>query len=125
MSNADKLAETKRRRRDSAASPFSAPASCYVVNGGRGTTVVAGFPWFTDWGRDTFIAMRVPDKVGCANDRRLLLVFACREPRPLNSTGDTLLVEQGDTLDPTYPAADFAATARKPHLSAVSERLRR
>ena len=21
-------------------------------------TIVAGYPWFTDWGRDTFIAMR-------------------------------------------------------------------
>jgi predicted glycogen debranching enzyme len=29
-----------------------------VADGDRGTTVVAGFPWFTDWGRDTFIAMR-------------------------------------------------------------------
>ncbi len=25
---------------------------------GRGHTIIAGFPWFTDWGRDTFIAMR-------------------------------------------------------------------
>ena len=24
----------------------------------RGLTIIAGFPWFTDWGRDTFIAMR-------------------------------------------------------------------
>jgi predicted glycogen debranching enzyme len=55
---AEKLAETERRRRDGAASPFFAPASCYLVDGSRGTTVVAGFPWFTDWGRDTFIAMR-------------------------------------------------------------------
>jgi predicted glycogen debranching enzyme len=25
---------------------------------GSGHTILAGFPWFTDWGRDTFIAMR-------------------------------------------------------------------
>ena len=25
---------------------------------GSGHTIIAGFPWFTDWGRDTFIAMR-------------------------------------------------------------------
>jgi predicted glycogen debranching enzyme len=56
--HAEKLAETERRRRDGAASALSASASCYVVDGSRGTTVVAGFPWFTDWGRDTFIAMR-------------------------------------------------------------------
>ena len=56
--HAERLAEMERRRRDGAASPFVAAASCYVADGVRGTTVVAGFPWFTDWGRDTFIAMR-------------------------------------------------------------------
>jgi predicted glycogen debranching enzyme len=56
--HAEQLAETERRRRDSAARPFFAAASCYVVDGSRGATVVAGFPWFTDWGRDTFISMR-------------------------------------------------------------------
>src|SRR5262249_1987226 len=25
---------------------------------GSGRTIVAGYPWFTDWGRDTFIALR-------------------------------------------------------------------
>ncbi len=34
-------------------------ATCaYVVRRGTGRTIVAGYPWFTDWGRDTFIAMR-------------------------------------------------------------------
>jgi predicted glycogen debranching enzyme len=26
-------------------------------DGARGTTVIAGYPWFTDWGRDTMIAL--------------------------------------------------------------------
>jgi predicted glycogen debranching enzyme len=56
--HAEELAKRERCRRDSAAGPFAASASCYVADGDRGTTVVAGFPWFTDWGRDTFIAMR-------------------------------------------------------------------
>jgi predicted glycogen debranching enzyme len=30
----------------------------YLVQRGRGRTVIAGYPWFTDWGRDTFIAIR-------------------------------------------------------------------
>ena len=30
----------------------------YVVRRGAGHTIVAGYPWFTDWGRDTFIALR-------------------------------------------------------------------
>lgn len=30
----------------------------YIVRGLRGTTILAGYPWFTDWGRDTFISLR-------------------------------------------------------------------
>ena len=30
----------------------------YIVPRGAGQTVIAGYPWFTDWGRDTFIALR-------------------------------------------------------------------
>jgi predicted glycogen debranching enzyme len=33
-------------------------ADSYLVRRGRGRTIVAGYPWFTDWGRDTFIAVR-------------------------------------------------------------------
>ncbi len=33
-------------------------ADAYLAAAGAGATVIAGFPWFTDWGRDTFIAMR-------------------------------------------------------------------
>ena len=31
------------------------PTSCGAASG---STIVAGYPWFTDWGRDTFIALR-------------------------------------------------------------------
>ncbi len=33
-------------------------ADSYLVRRGKGRTIVAGYPWFTDWGRDTFIALR-------------------------------------------------------------------
>jgi predicted glycogen debranching enzyme len=33
-------------------------ADDYLVRRGEGATVVAGYPWFADWGRDTFIALR-------------------------------------------------------------------
>lgn len=39
-------------------SPLDRAAEQYLVRRGAGRTIVAGFPWFTDWGRDTFIAMR-------------------------------------------------------------------
>lgn len=45
-------------RRGAFASPLERAASAYVVPRGRGKTIVAGYPWFTDWGRDTFIALR-------------------------------------------------------------------
>jgi predicted glycogen debranching enzyme len=48
----------ERRRRTAFASPLHRAADAYVVRRGRGRTIIAGYPWFTDWGRDTFIALR-------------------------------------------------------------------
>ena len=33
-------------------------AEQYIVKRDSGKTIIAGYPWFTDWGRDTFIAIR-------------------------------------------------------------------
>ena len=33
-------------------------ADAFIVRRGTGRSIIAGYPWFTDWGRDTFIAMR-------------------------------------------------------------------
>ena len=33
-------------------------AQQYIVKRESGKTIIAGYPWFTDWGRDTFIAIR-------------------------------------------------------------------
>lgn len=48
----------ERRRRARFASPLERAGDAYLVARGRGRTIVAGYPWFTDWGRDTFIAVR-------------------------------------------------------------------
>jgi predicted glycogen debranching enzyme len=48
--------EERRRRRFS--SPEVRAADAYLVRRGAGATIVAGYPWFTDFGRDTFIALR-------------------------------------------------------------------
>jgi predicted glycogen debranching enzyme len=48
----------ERRRRRRFATPLHRAADAYLVGRGRGRTVIAGYPWFTDWGRDTFIALR-------------------------------------------------------------------
>ena len=47
--------EAARRR---SLSLLSRSAESFIVRRGNGHTIIAGFPWFTDWGRDTFIAMR-------------------------------------------------------------------
>jgi predicted glycogen debranching enzyme len=48
----------ERARRAAFASPLARAADAYLVERGAGRTIVAGYPWFTDWGRDTFIALR-------------------------------------------------------------------
>ena len=55
---ARRLRIEERRRRFSFSSRLERAAADYIVRRGEGKTVVAGYPWFTDWGRDTFIALR-------------------------------------------------------------------
>lgn len=55
---AAQLRQAERRRRAAFATPLDRAADAYLVRRDRGRTIVAGYPWFTDWGRDTFIAMR-------------------------------------------------------------------
>jgi predicted glycogen debranching enzyme len=40
------------------AGPMLAAADQFIVRRNAGSTIIAGYPWFTDWGRDTFISMR-------------------------------------------------------------------
>ena len=46
------------RRRSAFPTPLDRSADAYLVRRGAGRTIIAGYPWFTDWGRDTFIALR-------------------------------------------------------------------
>jgi predicted glycogen debranching enzyme len=48
----------EKRRRAGFASRIHRSADAYIVRRGEGSTIVAGYPWFSDWGRDTFIALR-------------------------------------------------------------------
>jgi predicted glycogen debranching enzyme len=48
--------ESERRR--GFRSPLHRAADAYLVSRGGKPTILAGYPWFTDWGRDTFIALR-------------------------------------------------------------------
>ena len=42
---------------DSLAGELWCAADRYLSERGAGHTVIAGYPWFTDWGRDTFISL--------------------------------------------------------------------
>ncbi len=49
----------------------------FVVRRGAGKTVIAGYPWFLDWGRDTLIACRGLLAAGMEDEvREILLTFA-------------------------------------------------
>ena len=48
----------ERRHRQQFPSRLHRSADAYLVRRGNGKTIIAGYPWFTDWGRDTFIALR-------------------------------------------------------------------
>lgn len=52
------LRSRERKRRARFPTLLDRAADAYVVQRGRGRTIIAGYPWFGDWGRDTFIALR-------------------------------------------------------------------
>jgi len=56
--DADALRDAERERRRRFPTRLHRAADAYLVRRGSGKTIVAGYPWFTDWGRDTFIALR-------------------------------------------------------------------
>ena len=72
------LAAAELARRTAAPGPSGVVAAGYLVDRDRGRTVIAGFPWFTDWGRDSFIALRglclATGRI--ADARRILLQWA-------------------------------------------------
>jgi len=72
------LIERESKRRAGFTSPLERATDAYVVQRGQGKTIVAGYPWFTDWGRDTLIALRgfmtLPDGLDLARD--ILLAWA-------------------------------------------------
>ena len=50
--------EAAERTRRAVPDRLARSARSYLVARGSGRTILAGFPWFTDWGRDTFISLR-------------------------------------------------------------------
>jgi predicted glycogen debranching enzyme len=55
---ADNLRRRELARRQKFSTPLVGSAVSYIVRRGSGKTIIAGYPWFGDWGRDTFISLR-------------------------------------------------------------------
>jgi predicted glycogen debranching enzyme len=54
----DSLRNKERSRRSQFSTAQQLAADAYIVKRGAGRTIIAGYPWFGDWGRDAFIALR-------------------------------------------------------------------
>ncbi|HZW08990.1 MAG TPA: amylo-alpha-1,6-glucosidase [Phycisphaerales bacterium] len=52
------LRRSERSRRAALGAGLARAADAYIVRRGIASTIIAGYPWFTDWGRDTFISIR-------------------------------------------------------------------
>jgi predicted glycogen debranching enzyme len=53
-----KLRLTERERREQTPDLVERAADSYFVRRGAGKSIIAGYPWFADWGRDTFVSIR-------------------------------------------------------------------
>jgi predicted glycogen debranching enzyme len=98
-----RLSRTEHGRRIRVGSPLKRAADAYLVRRGRGKTIVAGYPWFTDWGRDTFFALRgLCLATGRLTEARSILL----EWAPLVSEGmlPNRFVDQGDA--PEFNSVD-------------------
>src|SRR6266705_3949213 len=84
---------------------LTAAADQYIVNRGEQKTVIAGYPWFTDWGRDTMIALPGLTLVTGRNEmaRSILCEFAQHVDRGMlpNRFPDAGEAPEYNTIDAT------------------------
>jgi predicted glycogen debranching enzyme len=117
-----RLSSVERARRTVLGSRLQRSADAYLVRRGEGKTIVAGYPWFTDWGRDTFISLRglclATDRL---TDARLIL----REWAGLVSEGmlPNRFVDQGGAAEyNTIDASLWYIIAVHDYLAAMARR---
>lgn len=104
-SGALKAAEVARRmqKNDAAENALIAAADQFIVSRAPFQTVIAGYPWFTDWGRDTMISLPgltlATGRLAAARD--VLLAFA-------GSLDQGMLPNRFMDSAPEYNTADAA-----------------
>jgi predicted glycogen debranching enzyme len=54
---AEALRAKELARRSALGTPLGRASETYLVRRGSGRSIVAGYPWFVDWGRDTMISL--------------------------------------------------------------------
>jgi predicted glycogen debranching enzyme len=70
------LSHAKFPERDSFGRQLTLAARAFVVRRDSGKTIIAGYPWFLDWGRDSLIAARGLLAAGLVSDvTELLMTF--------------------------------------------------
>ena len=122
--------ETSERERRKTIGHEKRMLDAYLVNRGDGKTIIAGYPWFGDWGRDTFISLRglclaVPDRLDVA--RSILQGWATTVsqgmlPNRFPDTGDTPEYNSVDaSLWYIAAVADYLAAAKKNSHFTVSD----
>jgi predicted glycogen debranching enzyme len=100
------LANSERARVGAFKSRLQHSADEYLVKRGPRDTIIAGYPWFTDWGRDTFIALR----------------GLCLETGRLEEAG-RILLSWCDTLSDGMMPNTFPAEGNEPRYNSVDASL--
>lgn len=54
----ESLRKAEAHRREQLGDGLARAADAYIVRRDRGATILAGYPWFADWGRDTCMSVR-------------------------------------------------------------------
>ena len=99
--------------------PLLRAAQAFVVRRGEGKTVIAGYPWFLDWGRDTFIAARGLLAAGMIEEvRQIVVTFAKFEDR--GTLPNTIFGSDASNRDTSDAPLWFAVVCEE--LSAVETR---
>lgn len=118
------LREAGVKRGDPFGRALALAARAFVVRRDRGKTIVAGYPWFLDWGRDSLICARGLIAAGMTEEvRQLLTVFAHFEDR--GTLPNTIRGEDASNRDTSdaplwfgIVCEELAATMTRPRAAA-------
>ena len=112
------------RRGDRFGRELALALRAFVVRRDRGKTIIAGYPWFLDWGRDSLICARGLLAAGMADEvQQLLTVFAHFEDR--GTLPNTIRGEDASNRDTSdaplwfgIVCEELAATMTRPRATA-------